>query len=144
VTVTEDGKCSLNSLVIVIFIGENCIVVTLGANMEIKPSRAQELEAQIARAHMILLQSEIPQETNLEAFKIAKKHGVRTFLNPAPGRSDLERRLLPLTDIICTNQNEAEFITGLTLKTLDEFKEAAVKILEEGPNLSIVTVTFYG
>jgi pyridoxal/pyridoxine/pyridoxamine kinase len=47
----------------------------------------------------------------------------------------LERRLLPLTDIICTNQNEAEFITGLTLKTLDEFKEAAKKILEYGPKV---------
>lgn len=56
-------------------------------------------------------------------------------MNPAPGRKDLERRLLPLTDIICTNQNETEFITGLTLKTLDEFKEAAAKVLEYGPKL---------
>lgn len=60
---------------------------------------------------------------------------VTTFLNPAPGRSDLERRLLPLTDIVCVNQNETEFITGLTLRTLDEFKDAAKKILEYGPKV---------
>jgi len=126
VTVTDDG--------------ENCIVVTLGANLEIQPSRADEIEDTIAKSHILLLQSEIPQETNLRAFEIARKHGVRTFLNPAPGRADLERRLLPLTDVICTNQNEAEFITGLTLKTLDDFKDAAVKILEYGPKLAIVTL----
>lgn len=60
---------------------------------------------------------------------------VTTFLNPAPGRKDLDRRLLPLTDIICTNQNETEFITGLSLNGLDEFKEAAKTILSYGPKL---------
>jgi pyridoxal/pyridoxine/pyridoxamine kinase len=60
---------------------------------------------------------------------------VITFLNPAPGRKDLERRLLPLTDIICINQNETEFITGLTLKTFEEFKDAAIQILEYGPKI---------
>lgn len=64
----------------------------------------------------------------------------KTFLNPAPGRPDLDKRLLPLTSICCVNQNEAEFITGLTIKTLDEFKEAATKILEMGPELAIVTL----
>jgi len=126
VTVTDDG--------------ENCIVVTLGANLEIEPSRADEIEEQIAKSSIVLIQSEIPQETNLRVFEIARKHGVKTFLNPAPGRSDLERQLLPLTDIICTNQNEAEFITGLTLKTLDEYKEAAAKMLEYGPKIAIVTM----
>jgi ribokinase len=61
VTVTEDG--------------ENCIVVTLGANLELQPSRVDEIEYEISKAHIILLQSEIPQETNLKAFEVAKKHG---------------------------------------------------------------------
>ncbi|KAI6173883.1 Ribokinase [Aphelenchoides besseyi] len=126
VTVTEDG--------------ENCIVVTLGANLEIPPSRAEELEKEIAASGIVMCQSEIPQETNLAVFTIAQKHGVKTFLNPAPGRADLERRLLPLTTICCVNQNEAEFITGLTIKTMDEFKNAAAKILEMGPSLAFVTL----
>jgi len=126
VTVTEDG--------------ENCIVVTLGAIMEIPPSRVHEVEDRIANASLVLCQSEIPQETNLEIFNVARKHGVTTFLNPAPGRADLERRLLPLADIICTNQNEAEFITGLTLHSMDDFRSAAEKMLELGPKLAIVTL----
>jgi pyridoxal/pyridoxine/pyridoxamine kinase len=43
-----------------------------------------------------------------------------------------------LTDIICTNENEAEFITGLTLSSVDEFKDAAKKMLDMGPRLAIV------
>ncbi|KAI6243788.1 Ribokinase [Aphelenchoides fujianensis] len=120
--------------------GENCIVVTLGANLEIPPSRAQEVEDVLKDARIVMCQSEIPQETNLAVFETARKHGAKTFLNPAPGRPDLEMRLLPLTSICCVNQNEAEFITGLSIKTLDEFKEAATKILQMGPELAIVTL----
>ncbi|CAD5234426.1 unnamed protein product [Bursaphelenchus xylophilus] len=121
--------------------GENCIVVTLGANMEMRKDRAWEIEEHIKKAFMIIAQNEIPQEANVEAFKVAKKHGVKTFLNPAPGLSDLDRSILPLTDIICVNENEAEFITQLTLKTLDEFKQAAIFIVKElGPSIAIVTL----
>lgn len=55
--------------------GENCIVVTLGANLEIQPSRVDEIEDILSKAHIILIQSEIPQETNLRAFEVARKHG---------------------------------------------------------------------
>ncbi|CAD5229368.1 unnamed protein product [Bursaphelenchus okinawaensis] len=121
--------------------GENCIVVTLGANMKIEKNRAWEIESDISKAFMIIAQNEVPQEANVEAFKVARKHGVTTFLNPAPGLADLDRSILPLTDIICVNENEAEFITGLTLKTLEEFKEAALKIVTEyGPSTAIVTL----
>jgi ribokinase len=61
VTVTDDG--------------ENCIVVTLGANLEIEPSRADEIEDEIAKSSIVLIQSEIPQETNLRVFELARKHG---------------------------------------------------------------------
>lgn len=121
--------------------GENCIIVTLGANMHLTPNKAKEFEHLISKAYMIMAQNEVPQESNIEAFKLAKKHGVVTFFNPAPGLKDLDRSILPLTDIICVNENETEFITGLTLTTLDDFKKAAVKIVEDiGPKLTIVTL----
>ncbi|KAH7719887.1 Protein F07A11.5 [Aphelenchoides avenae] len=120
--------------------GENCIVVTLGANLELSAERAQQLESKIAGAQLLLTQSEVPQDANHEAMQIAKKHNVTTFFNPAPGRKDLDRRLVGLSDVICTNENEAEFITELSLSSLDEFKEAAKKMLELGPRIAIVTM----
>jgi len=120
--------------------GENCIAVTLGANLEVGAKRAREVENEVAKASLVLCQSEIDQEGNIEVFKVAKKHSITTFFNPAPGRADLDKTILPLTDIICTNENEAEFITGLTLSTLDEFKDAAKKMLELGPRIAIVTM----
>jgi len=120
--------------------GENCIAVTLGANLEVGAKRAREIENEVAKASLVLCQSEIDQEGNLEVFKLAKRHSTTTFFNPAPGRADLDKAILPLTDIICTNENEAEFITGLTLSTIDEFKDAAKKMLGLGPRIAIVTM----
>uniref|UniRef100_A0A915CM64 Carbohydrate kinase PfkB domain-containing protein n=1 Tax=Ditylenchus dipsaci TaxID=166011 RepID=A0A915CM64_9BILA len=102
--------------------GENCI-----------------LEDHIKRASLIICQSEIDQGGNLQAFKIAKQHNVTTFFNPAPGRPDLDKTILAYTDIICTNENEAEFITGLTISTYEEFKDAAKEMIKMGPRIAIVT-----
>lgn len=120
--------------------GENSIVVTLGANLELSRKHAVAIEERIARASLILIQSEVDQEGNLEALKIAKRHNVTTFFNPAPGRADLDRRILPLADIICVNENEAEFITGQKLSSHSEFEGAAKEILSMGPKLAIVTL----
>jgi ribokinase len=60
--------------------GENSIVVTLGANLELSPARAQELQDVISKAGLVLCQCEIPQDANLEAFKIARQHGGRLVI----------------------------------------------------------------
>lgn len=49
-------------------------MVTLAANMEVNAERAKQIESEIAKAKIILCQSEIQQEAVLEAFKIAKKY----------------------------------------------------------------------
>lgn len=32
---------------------------------------------------------------------------VKTFFNPAPGEPNMDKSIVALTDIICTNENEA-------------------------------------
>ena len=54
--------------------GENTIVVTLGANLELKKEVADKMEDVIATAGILLTQAEIPQEGNRRAFQLAKKH----------------------------------------------------------------------
>lgn len=55
--------------------GENTIVVTLGANMELTAAVAEQMEEVIAAGGILLAQAEIPQEGNRKAFELARKHG---------------------------------------------------------------------
>ncbi|MFN4132588.1 MAG: hydroxymethylpyrimidine/phosphomethylpyrimidine kinase [Caldimicrobium sp.] len=44
----------------------------------------------------------------------------------------VEKELFPLVDFLTPNLREAEIITGLSLKTLEDFKEAAKKLYSQG------------
>ncbi|KAE9550769.1 hypothetical protein FO519_006021 [Halicephalobus sp. NKZ332] len=120
--------------------GENSIVVTLGANLELSVEKINELESHIARSALLMCQFEIREETNLAAFKIAKKHNVITFYNAAPGSPSMRKDILEFTDILCTNENETEFIVGRELKSLEDFKKAAHELVSFGPKIIVITL----
>lgn len=54
--------------------GENCIVIVSGANMTLRPTDVQNAMELIIRSKVVICQLEIPQETSLEALRLAKKH----------------------------------------------------------------------
>uniref|UniRef100_A0A7E4ZQZ5 Ribokinase n=1 Tax=Panagrellus redivivus TaxID=6233 RepID=A0A7E4ZQZ5_PANRE len=120
--------------------GENTIVVALGANMELSVERVNSLEDLIKQAALVMVEYEIQEETSLAALKLARKNGVRTFYNAAPGHPDMRKDLLQYTDILCTNENETEFIVGRHLSTLEDFTVAAKECLELGPTTVVVTM----
>ncbi|GMT16188.1 hypothetical protein PFISCL1PPCAC_7485, partial [Pristionchus fissidentatus] len=120
--------------------GENSIVVTLGANMEMSTETAEKAENVIASAGILLCQAEIPDAATKKALEIARKHGVTTFLNPAPGDANLDKSMLAFVDIICTNENEAEFITGISAPNHVEAEKAAREMIARGPKIAIVTL----
>ncbi|VDM71742.1 unnamed protein product [Strongylus vulgaris] len=119
---------------------ENCIVVTLGANLEVDDEMAEKHKSTLENAAIVLIQGEISQKGNKRIFELAKEQKVKTFFNPAPGNPDLDKSILPLTDIICTNENETEFITGIPQKNIDDAKKAATQIITMGPEHAIVTL----
>jgi len=120
--------------------GENSIVVTLGANLELSTERVKELEDVIAGAAMVLCQFEIDEKTNYAAFELARKHNVTTFYNAAPGKPGMDKEILKVTDILCTNENETEFLTGKKLSSVEDFKEASRELLQHGPKTVVVTL----
>ena len=65
---------------------------------------------------------------------------VTTFFNPAPGDPNLDTSILSLVDIICTNENEAEFITHIPMVDIEAAKKAAKKMNEMGPKHVLVTL----
>ncbi len=93
--------------------GENIIVVASGANWQVSAADVTAAEAAIAGAKVFLTQLETPLDSVRQGLALARKHGVTTILNPAPGQP-LPADLLALADIITPNQTEAEIITGVS------------------------------
>lgn len=116
--------------------GENRILIYAGANGTLNEFDAKRALDKIQEADFVIAQLETPIAATIEAFKIARKCGVKTILNPAPAIRELPNELLEVTDIIVPNETEAEILTGI--KVVDEqSKEAASAKLH---NIGIDTV----
>ncbi len=91
--------------------GENRIVIAPGALAELTPAHVDAFEPEIAAADVLVTGFEIPVPVAARALQLARDHGVRTLLNPAPA-VPVEAGLWPLVDVITPNENEAAAITG--------------------------------
>src|SRR6516165_6896501 len=70
--------------------GENSILIVKGANADLSPADIDGAADVLKTCDLILLQLEIPLETVYAAIAFGKRHGVRTFLNPAPATPELD------------------------------------------------------
>jgi ribokinase len=118
---------------------QNFIVIVPGANLGLSPADVQAAREVILAADILICQLEIPVDTTLEAFRVAKSGNVRTILNPAPA-APLPDELLALADICAPNETETELLTGLPVNTLAEAEVAARKLLARGPKTVILTL----
>ncbi|ATL92581.1 ribokinase [Aeromonas sp. CU5] len=111
--------------------GENSIGISAEANGALSPAVVQRHETMIANAHTLLLQLEVPLESVFEAARLARAHGTRVVLNPAPARP-LSSDLLALVDLITPNQTEAELLTGVKVTDEASAREAAARFHQMG------------
>lgn len=117
----------------------NFIVIVPGANLGLLPTDVQNAREAIRRAQIMICQLEVPVETTLEAFRVAKQADLLTILNPAPA-AQLPDELLRLTDICAPNETETELLTGLPVHTMEDAERAARKLQERGPKRVILTL----
>ncbi|MDP5291593.1 ribokinase [Oceanimonas sp. CHS3-5] len=117
--------------------GENTIALAAGANAELIPERL-ERHASALHCRQLLLQLEIPLETNLAAAQIAKAQGATVVLNPAPAQT-LPDTLLAMVDMITPNETEAERLTGVAVN--DEAGAAAAARVLHDRGIAIVIIT---
>lgn len=94
--------------------GENLIAIHAGANAALAAADIAPAAADLASADLVYGQLEIPAATVEAAFTVARRHGVRTVLNPSPWQ-DLPARLLAVTDVLIVNVVEAEQLFGQAL-----------------------------
>ena len=118
--------------------GENSIVVAPGANAALTPEDIEAGEKAISEADSLLLQLEVPIETVIRAAEIARKHGTRVILDPAPAQK-LPEKLLKLIDILTPNESEAEILTGISGDNEESARKQAENLLASRVSCVLVT-----
>ncbi len=103
--------------------GNNAISVDLGANLRLSCEGIDRAEEAIASADVLLAQLEIAPEVATHAAALARRHGVRTILNPAPAQP-LPAGGLAHVDVLTPNLAEAQALSGLTGAAAPELAEA--------------------
>lgn len=119
--------------------GENSILVYGGANQELSLEDIDQAQAKIAASDFLITQFETPLAGGEYAFKLAKKAGVKTILNPAPAKQ-VPPEMLSLTDLITPNETEAQALTGIEVKDEVSCQQAAQKLQALGVKNVIITL----
>jgi ribokinase len=119
--------------------GNNAITVASGANFELFEEDIDRGGVAFQNGGIMLIQLETPMSTVSYALSKAKKMGLRTILNPAPGFK-LSDEILSHTDMITPNETELELLTGQSTNAMDEIREAAHVLLEKGVRDLIITL----
>lgn len=119
--------------------GQNRILVVKGANDALKPADVDEAADTLKAADCIVLQFEIPLETVYYTIAFAKQNGIRCILNPAPGQP-VDMSALAGLDYFVPNESEAETITGLPVRNIEDAKKCADKMVDGGIRRVIITL----
>src|SRR6202167_6121597 len=119
--------------------GQNRIIVVKGANDALKPSDVDAAAEMLKMADCIVLQFEIPLETVYYTIQFARKNRIRCILNPAPAQP-IDLKAIADLDYFVPNESEAEAISGMTVRTLEDAKRCAAKLLASGIGRVIITL----
>jgi ribokinase len=118
---------------------ENCIVVVAGANANLSADVVRASAAAIREADVVLCQLEVPIDSVVETFRIARAAGVKTVLTPAPAAM-LPDELLKLCDVCVPNRIEAELLTGRKINATSDAEAAAHELRRLGAGIVVVTM----
>jgi ribokinase len=120
--------------------GQNSIVVIPGANGLVTPEDVLASESLFREAHALLLQFEIPLPSVVAAIQLARSHGVRVIVDPAPAQGDLPETLF-FADVLCPNETEAEALSGIRISTVADAMQAARRIHARSAGRMLVLIT---
>lgn len=119
--------------------GQNRILVVKGANDALTPAAVDEAAETLKTVDCIVLQFEIPLETVYYTVRFARQHGIRCILNPAPSQPVDAKQIAEL-DYFVPNESEAEAISGVPVRNLDDAKTCAAKLVAGGIRRVIITL----
>ena len=119
--------------------GNNAIIVSPGAAANINDEDITANKELIRGSKVFMTQLEQSLDAAGTALSFAKGGGAITILNPAPAQP-LGEDILKLCDFVTPNEIEAEQITGIPVKSINDAEIAAGKLLEKGANAAVITL----
>jgi len=111
--------------------GQNRIIVVKGANDTLTPADVDAAAEDLSRVQTIILQFEIPLETIYHTIRFAKTRGIRCIVNPAPALPSSTADLIA-ADYFIPNETEAELISGLPVRSIEDAISCANALLAQG------------
>ena len=107
------------------------IVTAQDRSRELDEVAVRRAEEPIAAASLVICQLEAPPGAALAAFRLARRAGVRTLLNPSPAMA-LDPVLVELTDVMVPNEHEAAALVGARGEPGELALELARRGLQQG------------
>lgn len=121
---------------------DNCILIIGGANQQYSLSElAEDWQAVIRGADILLMQREVPDQVNLMAAKVAKESGCKVVLDLGGPLTKVDERLLELVDVLSPNQVEfntlVESVLGSNVDNSDT-TSSIHKIMDKYPQMTLL------
>ncbi len=107
--------------------GDNCIVVSQGANRSVTKEYIDEKLDALQKFDIFIFQLEIPLETVVYAAQKLKAMGKTIILDPAPAPGRLPEELLNQVDFVKPNETELAILTGIL-----DAEQACGVLLDQG------------
>jgi ribokinase len=119
--------------------GQNRILVVKGANDALKPADVDAAADMLKTVDCIVLQFEVPLETVYYTTAFCRKNGIRCIVNPAPAQP-MDMAAVGELDYFVPNESEAEAITGMPVKNVEDARKCAQRLLSGGIKRVIITL----
>jgi ribokinase len=119
--------------------GQNRIIVVKGANDLLLPPDIDAAADLLRQADCIVMQLEIPLDTVYYTLRFARRHRIRTILNPAPAQP-VELSELVNADYVVPNEIEAEALGERPVRSVEEAEACAEALTARGFGRVIITL----
>jgi len=119
--------------------GHNYLTVAPGSNSALRVEHIAGAWPGISRSSLIVLQMEIPVETNREVLRRAREADIPVLLNYAPAHAVIPD-LLPGLHTLIVNESEAARLASISPIDREEARRAAAALKALGPSRVILTL----
>ncbi|GJM64720.1 ribokinase [Persicobacter diffluens] len=134
-----DGVNSGCAFVMVGEEGHNYLAVDSGSNQKLAPTAVSKNEALIHDASVVVLQNEIPEQTNELIISEAVAHKTPIVWNYAPAIPK-DKKIFQGIDYLIVNEVEAAFITEIAEISPENAQQAMMALLKLGVKCAIITM----
>lgn len=107
---------------------DNTIIVVAGANDCVDKAYVDSIKEDLLQSEVVVLQHEIPQETNEYVIRLCHENNVKVVLNPGPARP-VKKEIVDLVTYLTPNEHEAKIIFGEEIPTEELLQKYPEKLL---------------